>query len=163
MAVDPTNECERYTYVTAAERLGTNPFSIRASAHIGIVKTIREGARTYLSAEEVEKWEKFFITINPPFIWLNHSVTCRANRLPTVTLSVAARMLRIDPMTVSRWAKLGLVPFYPDSFSRSTKRCHKAMPVKYIEGLRRCMLGVRPTQTVARAYLEECQNIQKVI
>jgi hypothetical protein len=163
MAVDPTNECERYTYITAAERLGMNPSSIKANAHIGTVKTIREGAHTYLSAEEVEKWEKFFITINVPFAWLNRGVTCRADRLPTVTLSVAARMLGIDPMTASRWARLGLLPFYPDSFSRSTKRCYKVVPTKYVEGLRRSMIGARPTQTVARAYLEKCQNIQKVI
>lgn len=156
ITVEPA-DCNRiyFTYKEAAERLGVHPDTIKANVHTGIIARVSESAR--LSAAEVEKWEKFFTTINSPFDSLYPQIASIAHKPPTISIDVAAKRLGLDPDTVSRWIKWKLLPCYPEAFARSTKKCRRGIVKNYVEGLRRYALGAKLNRSVAREYLELCQ------
>jgi len=161
VVVEP--EGEYFTYKEAAARLEVCQHTIRTNVHVGIISAIRKDGKAYLEAAEVEKWHRFFTTINPPFMWLEYDATSRHRLPPTIPIVATARILGISSRTLERWMARDLIPFFPVSFTIGGGTCHKGILREYVEGLKNYSLRPRVTISIAHEYLEYCQSKNRIV
>lgn len=150
-----------YTLEEAAKRIGCDKHTLIESVCRGTVASVGCGDDRRIPEREIVRWEEWFKHLNDGFAWLEPIITHPGRSVQTMLAKHVITVLGKSQPTITRWSKEGLLPFYPDSFTKGC-RVLKLFVRRYIMGLKQ-YAGEKVLRSHAVEYKKLCQEKGNIV